>query len=167
MRGKSILIAGIGNIYRRDDGIGVLVARAIRDRIDTKSKRKSEISVDIVEMNDPSSLIDMLQSYDKVIIIDAVMGNSMDMIGTVHTLSYRDIIDGSGGEVVTSTHTIDLKELVMLIGMIYNDDKDLTLIGIEGYDFGVGEGLSPGLMDRMDGIVSSVMDKVNEIICDS
>jgi hydrogenase maturation protease len=161
---KSILIAGIGNIYRRDDGIGVLVARAIKDRIDTKSK--NEISVDIVEMNDHSSLIDVLQSYDKVIIIDAIMGNSMDRIGTIHTLSYRDIICNSGDKVVTSTHTIDLRELVMLIDIIYNDDKDLILLGIEGYDFGIGEGLSPELKNRMDDIVSAIIDKVNEFICD-
>jgi len=170
MKGKrkrkrsSILIAGIGNIYRRDDGVGILVARAIKDRINTNTK--SGINVDIVEMNDPSLLIDILQSYDKAIIIDAVMGNSMDRIGTIHTLSYRDIIDNSGDEIVTSTHTIDLRELVMLIGMIYNDDKDLILIGIEGHDFGMGEGLSPELKYRIDGIVSAVIDKVNEVICD-
>ena len=161
-KSSNILIAGIGNIYRRDDGIGILVARAIKDRINTKSG----ISVDIVEMNDPSLLIDILQSYDKAIIIDAVMGNSMDRIGTIHTLSYRDIIDNSGDEIVTSTHTIDLRELVMLIGMIYNDDKDLILIGIEGHDFGMGEGLSPELKYRIDGIVSAVIDKVNEVIYD-
>ncbi len=161
---KSILIAGIGNIYRRDDGIGILVARAIKDRINTKTK--SGISVDIVEMNDPSSLIDILHSYDKVIIIDAVMGNSMDRVGTIHTLGYKDIIDNNGDDVVTSTHTIDLRELVMLIGMIYNDDKGLILIGIEGYDFGIGEVLSHELKYRMDGIVSAVIDKVNEVICD-
>jgi hydrogenase maturation protease len=153
---RSILIAGIGNLYRKDDGIGVIISRAIKDRINTKN----DLKVDIVEISEPSLLIDVLHGYDKIIIIDAIRSNSIDTIGSVHILNYKDIDD----KCMTSTHTIDLKELLILTGTIYSINMDLILLGIKGKDFSIGEGLSSELMDKISGIISTVIDKINESI---
>ncbi len=150
------MIAGIGNLYRKDDGIGVIISRAIKDRINTKN----DLKVDVVEISEPSLLIDVLHNYDKIIIIDAIRSNSIDTIGTVHILNYKDIDD----KCIASTHTIDLRDLLILTGTIYSINMDFTLIGIEGKDFSMGEGLSPELMDKISNIISTVIDKVNEII---
>ncbi|MEM0480411.1 MAG: hydrogenase maturation protease, partial [Candidatus Nitrosocaldus sp.] len=65
-RMKSMIIVGVGNEYRRDDGIGIVVARHLKSMLDSND-------VDVVEVSDASSIIDVMEmGYKKMIIVDAI-----------------------------------------------------------------------------------------------
>ena len=71
----SILIIGIGNPYRGDDGVGLRITQDI--------KKKSPDHVNVIEQSgDGISLMDSWKDADAVILIDAVHSGAQP--GTIH-----------------------------------------------------------------------------------
>ena len=77
-----VLVLGIGNSLLSDDGVGIVVAREIKDRVE---------DVDIAESNTVGiPLLEHISGYDKVILIDST--TRMDVpVGTVREFSLEDI----------------------------------------------------------------------------
>lgn len=60
------LVLGLGNPILTDDGVGPLVAKEIRDRVDRREVTVTETS------QAGLNLLDLLAGYDRTIIIDAI-----------------------------------------------------------------------------------------------
>jgi len=76
------LVIGIGNTLLSDDGVGIVVAKRIRERIE---------SVDIAEVNTVGiPLLDYISGYDKVIFIDSATMKDIPT-GTVQEFSLEEI----------------------------------------------------------------------------
>lgn len=128
-----ILIIGVGNEYRHDDGVGPVVARKL------KAKGLPNTMI-IEETGEGSTLMERWKDADTVILLDAVSSGAEP--GTVHrfeaharsipTMSFR-----------FSTHAFSIAEAVELARTFNQLPPRLIVYGIEGKRFEAGIGLSP------------------------
>lgn len=131
---SSILIIGVGNEQRGDDGAGLAVVRLIRARA---------LPCQVVETTgDGTALIDWLRSFapQTVYLIDAMLSGQPS--GSVMRFDVRwqplpAALRGSSSHLFGVAHAI---ELARVLGDL---PPKLIVYGIEGCHFDVGAGLSP------------------------
>jgi len=133
MRQQSkVLVIGIGNAYRRDDGAGLVVASRLRDQ--------SSSSLRILEHNgEGTDLMNCWEGADAVILLDAVHSDAKP--GTLHrwdaglrplpTRAFRG-----------SSHAFSLAEAIEMARVLRRLPQRLIVYGVEGRDFKAGTGLS-------------------------
>jgi hydrogenase maturation protease len=127
-----VLVAGVGRLDRRDDGVGLVVAAALLE--------KRLRGVDVVTLATPISLLEAWVGYRRVVVVDAVLsgrpGGSVRVEqGGADPLPARG---GSGG-----THAVGIPEVIELGRALGSLPEELTIVGVEVTDVGFGAGLSP------------------------
>jgi hydrogenase maturation protease len=126
------LIIGIGNEYRRDDGVGLRVARELRGRLP---------AITILELSgEGAALMDAWRDAGKVLLIDAVQTGAA--AGTIFRL------DAKARHIPSeffhySTHAFGVAEAIGLARTLKQLPPRVLVYGIEGADFAAGTGLSP------------------------
>lgn len=122
---------------RRDDGIGRFIVRKFR------KNRPSTCSITFAESHgEGSSLMELWQGYDRVVIFDAVMRNGSP--GKRYYLrAHRENIPQDFFKY--SSHAFSLAEAVELARVLNKLPESVEVYGIEGADFSYGEDLSPAI----------------------
>lgn len=125
-------VLGIGNAARRDDGVGAWVAR----RLAARCGQAADVRV---LGDDGFALLDALAGAEAAILVDAVQSGAAP--GTVHRF------DAAAQALPPallrcSTHALGVAEAVELARALGQLPARLAVYGIEGADFGIGEGLS-------------------------
>ncbi|HZX35330.1 MAG TPA: HyaD/HybD family hydrogenase maturation endopeptidase [Thermodesulfobacteriota bacterium] len=137
---QKILVLGVGNILRRDDGFGVRVLEYIKERYDVPSG---------VELFDGGTggiaLTSIIGEHKKVIILDAVSAGGVP--GDMHRITKKDIAKTRGKTL--SPHSFGVEEALTLTGFEGKSPDDLVLIGVEPLDTTSGLELSPLLKLRL------------------
>jgi hydrogenase maturation protease len=130
---QPVLIIGIGNEYRSDDAVGLLVARMLQ------AQTPPHVSI-LEATGDGTALLETWKGTDQVILIDAV--TSKAPAGTIHQL---DTQTGpiSPGLFALSTHAFGVAEAIELARVLGNLPARLVIYGIEGKQFIAGISLSP------------------------
>lgn len=148
----TVVVIGVGNDYRRDDGVGPLVARALRKQL---SLQPAAAGVRISECAGGSfDLIDSWEGAAAVILVDAAFSGAIP--GTIHRIDARyQPIPSSLFHY--STHGFGVAETIELAKLLGKLPPRMVVFGIEGADFGQGEGLSQELGAAMDGVTQSVL----------
>ena len=129
---KDILIVGIGNIFRRDDGAGIEVVRRLAAR-DLEGAELKE------ESGEGASLMEAWRGYRSVILVDAV--SSGFPAGALHFLNPLEKKVPSEF-FHYSTHAFSVAESVEMARALEILPERMWIYGIEGKDFGSGEGLT-------------------------
>ena len=132
MNRHPILIIGVGNAYRGDDGVGLRIAQDI--------KKKSPDYVNVIEQSGEGiSLMDSWKDADTVILIDAVHSGAQP--GTIHRFDvHTQTIPTKFFHY--STHAFGVAEAIELARALKQLPKNLIVHGIEGKCFEAGIGLS-------------------------
>jgi len=136
---KSHLIIGIGNIYRGDDGAGLLAARAL------KAQPNAPLDCIDIQESDGSAfaLMELWRDRNHVVIIDA-MNLDGEKVGDLLLFDgLRSLLPLD--QLRVSTHAFGLQEAIALSASLGALPKQLTVIAIIGADFGMKEGLSPAV----------------------
>lgn len=142
-RAEAVTIVGVGNWYRRDDGVGIAVARRLRGRLPS--------GVRIVEVSGGgTALLDTWKDAATVVIVDAVQSGARP--GTIHRL------DAHAGQIPSSyfhcsTHAFNVAEAVELARALGQLPPCMIVFGIEGKDVTPGIGLSAEVQEAA-GIVT-------------
>lgn len=146
----SILIIGIGNQYRGDDGVGLRIAQDI--------KKMSHDHVTVIEQSGEGiSLMDSWKDSDTVILIDAV--HSCAQPGTIHRFDvHTQTIPAKFFHY--STHAFGVAEAIELARALKQLPQNLIVYGIEGKCFEAGIGLSL----EVEKAVEEVMMRVKQDI---
>lgn len=131
-RSKTILVVGIGNPLRCDDGVGPYVADCI------EAKGLSGIKVWITQQLQVEDLAPMLE-FNRVICVDAAIAGP--------PLDFR-LIDKIQGQALSSSHHVSAETFVNLASSIYRKDLRLFLCSIRGICFEVGDKISPDVLGR-------------------
>jgi len=133
-----ITVIGIGNPYRRDDGAASAVLAALASRWGDDPR------VRLVELDGESArLMQAWEGSDAVWIVDAVRSGRPS--GSVHEVDARHLADlDDTGKRLGGGHLMGLGEAVELARALDRLPAELRILGIEGDDFGDGEGLSAG-----------------------
>ena len=126
------LIIGIGNEYRGDDAVGLIVARRLKERL-------ADSVIVLEQSGDGAALMEAWRGAETVIIIDAVMSGAAP--GTIHRF------DASAqplpkGAFRCSTHAFGVAEAIELARALGDLPQRLVVYGIEGKNFAAGVGLS-------------------------
>ncbi len=139
------MVIGVGNIFRSDDGIGIVVARSIRE--------KARDLYVFETLGEGASLMAMWTTLDHVIVIDAVRSSSSP--GRIHRLdAHKEPIPSEFFNY--STHAFSVAEAVEMSRALGTLPASLVIYGIEGKSFAAGSGLSP----EVSGVLDNVADQV-------
>ncbi len=130
---KSILVIGIGNSFRGDDGIGPIIAEQIQKMVPGQVDVRSHI-------RDGFALIQLWKGYDHVYIIDAVSSGRTP--GRAHRFDALSKPFPQHFFTHNSTHDINISETIALAQTLEMIPEKLIVYGVEGKDFSIGAALS-------------------------
>lgn len=130
---SNTLVIGVGNEYRHDDAVGLVVARRLRE--------KNLQNVIVLEMSGTGAeLIEAWRGAEKVILIDAAHSGAEP--GKVFRFeAHHQSIPTEFFHY--STHALSVAEAIELARTLGHLPPHIIVYGIEGKDFTMGTGLSP------------------------
>jgi hydrogenase maturation protease len=147
---QRVVVIGVGNALRGDDGAGLAVAEEVRTR--------TADAVDVrVWEEEPSRLIDALGEADVAVIVDAVSIGAT--AGSVHRF------DASEEEIParkfrSSTHALGISETLELARALGRLPERTVVFGVEGLDFSAHEGLTAAVADGVLRAATAVLEEV-------
>ena len=151
-RGR-VLVIGVGNPYRSDDGAGLAAVRLIRAAALPR--------VDVTEIEgEPTSLIDAWGGASRVVVVDAVTSGAEP--GTIHRF---DAVAQPPPPPFRhrGTHAFSVADVVELARAVDRLPDRLVVFGIEGAEFGAGLGLSPGVEAAVRATATRVVEELDQV----
>ncbi len=146
-----ILVLGLGNELLSDDAIGILAARALRERLKDQA--------DVVESSlSGIALLELFIGYERAIIIDAVK-TGCRAPGTISELSPSDL----SSVVAPSPHYAGLPELLALAERLHLDfPKEIKIFAIEVEDpYTIGRALREPVQNALEELTQRVCSQLN------
>lgn len=146
-----MLVIGIGNAYRSDDGAGLAVARRLKER--------APANVTVLEQDGEGvRLMEAWKDARAVILIDAAHSGAAP--GTIHHIDCRrdPLPPGMFGD---STHAFGVAEAVELGRVLGRLPARLILFGVEGADYRFGTELSPAVLEILPQVVAAILQEIN------
>lgn len=140
-----VLVIGIGNPLRTDDGVGW---RAI-ERIDTDSRLAGATTLTTHQLL-PELALDVSRA-ERVVLIDARVGQPAGSV-TVEPLTAK-AVTGSAW-----SHHLDAASLAGMARDLYDAAPSLFLIGVGVGSMEHGEGLTPGVEAALPRVVEAVVE---------
>ena len=149
-----IVVIGVGNEYRSDDGAGIAVARRLRALFPT--------GVTILEESgEGTALMEAWQGASWVMLVDAVRSGASP--GTIHHLDAR-AAPLPMGFFHYSTHAFSVAEAVELARSLDELPAYLAVYGIEGANFTAGVELSPAVEQAVEVVVERLAEEVRDVL---
>ena len=146
---------GVGNELRGDDGVGVEVARRVRDRA-------ARLGIEVRQQpRDATDLLDAWQGIDAVVIVDTMRSGAAP--GTIRRF------DAGGASLPTalrgrsSTHALSLGEAIELGRALKRLPGRVIVYAIEGRAFDPGAGLSQELENLTATLADAVLDEASAL----
>jgi len=152
--GMSVVVIGVGNRFRCDDGVGPLVA----DRIAALGL----CGVVVTETDgEPTRLLDAWEGATVAVVIDAVRSGTVPA-GTVHRAE-APLPGGwrSDAPPPASSHGLGLGEAYALGAALGRLPARLIVLGVEGQTFAAGTELSDAVAGAVDGVVATVSAEID------
>lgn len=146
----SSVVIGVGNEFRRDDGIGPAVAREV-DRLGFRAE---------ISDGDPVRLMDTWADVDLVVVVDAVRCTPREP-GKWHRT------DLPRGASATSSHGFGIPEAVELARVLDRSPARLVVFAVEVADVDFGQGLSPPVAAALPSVVTAVLIELAQRAADA
>jgi hydrogenase maturation protease len=147
---SKLLVIGIGNSDRGDDGIGRLIVRQLVGRV------PRHIAI-IERPGDTLALIDDWAGYDGVILVDAAAPGAAP--GSTHRIDLLQD-DLPTDLSLSSTHAFGVADAVGLARTLGLLPKRLIAYAVEGVDFAPGAPVSPEVAATADTLVARIAAEV-------
>jgi hydrogenase maturation protease len=129
-----VLVAGIGNVFRTDDGFGPEVARRLAGLPWPDGVRVVDYGIRGVHL-----AYDLLEPWDAVVLVDAVPDR-----GAPGTVALVQIPADAGGHASVDTHGMDPATVLASLAALGGQRPARTLlVGCQVADTGEGMGLTP------------------------
>jgi hydrogenase maturation protease len=147
-------VIGVGNEYRRDDGVGLAVAARLRGRVPP--------GVDVVGCEqEPSRLIEAWQGATAAFVVDAA-GSGTEP-GTLHRF---DASEGAIPQRIfrSSTHAFGVGEAIELARALGKLPSRVVVYGVEGGEFAAGEGLTASVEAAVEPVAKAVLHDLERLM---
>ena len=152
---RSILILGLGNPLRGDDGIGPRVIEELTRR---------ELPEGATALDAGSGGLDLLQvleGWKRAVIVDAAdIGREPGQFARFTPDEARFV----GSQDTTSLHNAGLAEVLALADAVGQSLPKLVIFGVQPEKTDWGEGLSEVIEATLPGLVDAVLDEVNKFV---
>lgn len=125
--GVRVLVFGMGNLLRSDDGVGLQVVEALR-------KEKSGDTIDVIEGSSCLDILDALKGYRRIIIVDAIQTGGEP--GTICKFSLKDFKDKHTIHSYSTHLNMDFPTMLELSEKLFPGEMplDIIIIAIEAED---------------------------------
>ncbi len=153
LRRPRVVVIGIGNRWRRDDGVGSAAADLVAPRL----------GADVVVVHsdgEPGRLIDAWADTDLAIVVDAVRTGAAP--GRIHHVQALETMT-LGTPQIAGSHALGLVHAVRLAGAVRQLPRQMVVIGIEVDDTTTGQGLSPAVAEALPAVVCSIVAAVDKV----
>jgi hydrogenase maturation protease len=144
----TVVVIGIGNAYRSDDGAGLIVAERLR-------AEAPDLAV-VANEQEPLRLIDAWDGADLALVVDAVSSGAAS--GTIHRFdATKDLppVTVFHG----STHAIGVWDAIALARTLGRLPRRVLVYGIEGERFSAGNGLTPAVAAAVESLVPELVEE--------
>ncbi len=133
---ERLLIIGLGNLLMGDDGAGIHIVHELQ-------RLRLADHVDLIDGGTAGvDLVDILSSYRRVIVIDAITNNGGDP-SDIRLFSPDDFVLRKG-EGDYSIHDVELTSILSLMKGLDMEIPDITIMGIPAVTITPGIELSEG-----------------------
>ncbi|WP_435611933.1 hydrogenase maturation protease [Streptomyces sp. bgisy159] len=150
----SIVVVGVGNDFRQDDGVGWAVVTRLRERAgDGPTAGPVLATCD----GDPGRLIGLWAGASLAVVVDAAHAHP-GRPGRVHRLELA--AGGPARPSSTSSHGLGLGEAVELAGALDLLPERLVVYAVEGARTDFGTGLSPAVAAAVEPLAEAVEDEI-------
>lgn len=153
LEGKRVIVCGVGNLLLQDEGVGVHLVRALK-------QRSLPPGVEILEAG--TSLLDFLPDLwqaDHLILIDAMRGDGSP--GSLYILEAGQILQRPPASPL-SLHQWGVPEVLRL--MTLQGMPPCTIIGIEPGCLDWGTEPSPQIRERLPSLVEAVREQILRLL---
>lgn len=147
---KKIAVIGIGNILRKDDGVGVHVIKELEKQLDNS----------FVELVDGgTSTLDMLGyflDYEKVVVIDCLRAGYEP--GTIYKIKPEEIKDYNKENL--SIHDVQILDVVKIANM-FGKHPQVMIFGVEPKEISFDLEISDTIKNKIPEVVNLVKLELN------
>ncbi|MFE9028394.1 hydrogenase maturation protease [Streptomyces iakyrus] len=150
-----IAVIGVGNEFRRDDGVGWAVAALLRDRAESRPLPPGT-AVATCD-GDPVRLIELWEGAGLAVVVDAAHAEPGHP-GLVHRIELD--AERLAQPPATSSHGLGLGEAVELARVLGRLPGRLVVYAVEGGDASLGAGLTPAVEGVVEPLVASVEEEI-------
>ncbi|CAM2067291.1 Hydrogenase maturation protease [Sulfidibacter corallicola] len=154
MSDPSILIVGLGNALRTDDGAGILAVRGLAEAGLPERVRVAE------HRGDGLALLDLWAGFDRVILCDAVAADLEP--GTVISIDLTDQ-DPPDAPTPSSTHGLGLKESVAMARALGQLPARCLLVGVVLAELALGAHPSPPVLAAIQHATETIRAAVTRL----
>ncbi len=154
---KSVLIAGIGNIFNGDDAFGVAVAQRLAAYEWPENVHVEDFGIRAIDL-----AFAFLDGYELAILVDATAQGAAP--GTVYVI--EPDMDGppkTAGDDCVNSHALDPAKVLVLAKSMGAHFKRILLVGCEPLRLGGEEGLM-GLSDAVEAAVDPAVATVRTLV---
>jgi hydrogenase maturation protease len=146
----SAVVIGVGNEFRRDDGVGPYVVTLLRSAVPESIRL-------VLSDGEPARLIEEWADADLAVVVDAVRGDpaAVPEPGRLHRLTIGDG-NGEPGPTVSS-HGLGLGDAIGLGRALDRMPGRLIVHAVEGADWDYGVGLTPEVESAADEMAVAVL----------
>jgi hydrogenase maturation protease len=152
--GPKVLLIGLGNLLKGDDGVGVRAIRAVKERFEAHS------GLAIVDGGTSGlGLLSHLEGRNSVLCVDAVLfGKEPGYIGILED----EAIPATFGPAKISLHHVGLPEVLAAARLLHTLPRQICLIGVEPQSLDVGLELSAVVQGKLPEVVDLIVAKLRE-----
>jgi hydrogenase maturation protease len=156
----------MGTEWRRDDGVGLAVARRVSELKQLGSSVDCRV---VAPLADPLDLLGYWEGAALAVVVDATRSDLVP--GTISRIELggSEPQEGAGSDSHSgpalgrsSTHGIGLVGALRLARVVNQAPARTVVVGVEGEDFGQGSGLSPSVAASVDKAAVCVLELVEE-----
>lgn len=148
--GKRVVVVGLGNTYRGDDGVGIAVAAALNDRAMPNVVVRTGIA-------DPMGLLEAWTGAGLAVIVDAAIVSPP----TPGRIRRCDLSDVSTQPEALSSHSVDIGRTHALGLALGRVPDDLVVFTVDVADTAHRIGLTPPVARAVPELVRMVADEIN------
>jgi hydrogenase maturation protease len=140
------VIIGVGNEYRRDDGIGPALVERL-EPLDLPGVRLA------LADGEPTQLLDAWTGAALAVVVDAVLFEPSQP-GRIHRTSVDELPHGGHS---ASSHGLGVPEALLLGQALGRVPQRLAVFAVEAADVGFGQGLSPAVAGALPELTRAVL----------
>jgi hydrogenase maturation protease len=142
------VVIGVGNEFRRDDGLGPAVVAHLRTM-----PIPADVSLAISD-GEPTRMMELWAGAELAVVVDAVRTNR-DHGGHLYELA----VDGLANTATAGTsHHVGLGATVELARALDRLPRRLIVFAVDGVEFGFGPELSPAVAAAVEPVAQRVCD---------
>jgi hydrogenase maturation protease len=151
---ETTVVIGLGNLYMKDDGVGLRVAQSLK---------KVALGENVVVQEYPEmdlTVIENLRGASRVIVVDAVRGGKEP--GTVSELSF--VPRKSGLSELPSLHSLELSDVLDLASSAGILNCPVIVVGVEPKDDSLGDELSAEVEAALPKAIEAVIKELDRAV---